>query len=215
MPDNPIPNDPILDRLNDQIQWFDIKSGWNQARYKLFKVLVIVAAASITFLTALSAPDGWDQLKWTYTMRWVIGILGVLITASEGIVQLYRFNDNWLRYRRTSEVLKSEKYLYLGEAGPYATAANRHAVLAERVEAAISEENQQWVTLNQQQNQPDQQQPPQQVNPPKPNEQDEAKPDEQEQVKPNPRSQDQPPAAEQQPGEDKPKLNGEPDPKPD
>jgi hypothetical protein len=140
--------DPIMERLEDQIVWFDKRSVSNQRSYKRTKVFVIVAAATIPFLTALAVPPGYET-----KMKWIIGILGVLITAFEGVIQLYKFNENWIRYRATSEALKSEKYLYLAQAGPYAMAKNAHALLAERVEAVISQENQKWVTALQEQKQ--------------------------------------------------------------
>jgi hypothetical protein len=40
--------------------------------------------------------------------------------------------------------LKHEKYLYLANAGPYATVAVAHALLAERIESLVSQEHAKW-----------------------------------------------------------------------
>jgi Protein of unknown function (DUF4231) len=64
----------------------------------------------------------------------------------EGIQQVYQFHANWLSYRATCEGLKREKFLYLAKAGPYASATDSDVLLAERVEALISEENTKWVS---------------------------------------------------------------------
>ena len=95
----------------------------------------IVAAALIPFLTGRTWPD----------VNFVIGGLGVVITVLEGILHLNQYQENWSSYRNTAESLKHEKFLYLAHAGSYANATDARAVLAERVEALISQENSQWV----------------------------------------------------------------------
>jgi len=47
-------------------------------------------------------------------------------------------------------LLKHEKYLYLAKAGPYLTAQNTQAMLAERIETLISQEGSKWLTVQSQ-----------------------------------------------------------------
>ena len=47
---NPAPTDPIMERLEDQIDWYHRKSLANQRTYKRFKVVEIVFAATIPLL---------------------------------------------------------------------------------------------------------------------------------------------------------------------
>ena len=47
------PNDPTMERLEDQIGWYDGKSRTNQRCFKSLKVAVIAAAALIPFFAAL------------------------------------------------------------------------------------------------------------------------------------------------------------------
>jgi hypothetical protein len=134
-----------LARLEDQAKWYGAKSKRAQRIYKSFKVVEIAAAALIPFLTGrkFEYHDG------------VIGGLGVLITILEGILQLNQYQQIWTMYRATSEALTHEKYLFLALAGPYAGAGagvNPPILLAERIEAVMSQENTKW-TLVQQQNQ--------------------------------------------------------------
>ncbi|MDX8398669.1 MAG: SLATT domain-containing protein, partial [Gallionellaceae bacterium] len=52
--------DYLEHRLNSQIEWYDNKSGWNQAWHKKLRFLEILAASSIPFLTGYitdSTPD--------------------------------------------------------------------------------------------------------------------------------------------------------------
>ena len=133
--------DPIMERLEDQIDWYDRKSRTNQQYFKRIKVVEIVSAAVIPFLSALSMPR----------IMWVTGGLGVVITVLEGMLQLNQYQQNWISYRSTCESLKHEKYVYLGKASPYAGSPDPHALLAERIESLVSQEHAKWASLWQQQ----------------------------------------------------------------
>jgi hypothetical protein len=131
-------DDPIYKRLLDELAWYSQKSRAARSAFKRIKVMEIVAAALIPFLTGLTAHN------WPW-MPYLIGSLGVMITVLEGLLHLNQYQENWSNYRNTAESLKHEKFLFLAKAGPYADAADSRAMLAERVEALISQENTQWV----------------------------------------------------------------------
>ncbi len=133
-------SDPIFGRLEDQIDWYDRKSRSAQRIFKRVKIVEILAAAAIPFLAGLNYPH--DKL--------VTGGLGVIITILEGLLHLNQYQQNWTNYRSTCEALKHEKYVYLAKAGPYATAADPRAMLAERVESTVSQEHAQWASVQQQ-----------------------------------------------------------------
>jgi hypothetical protein len=132
--------DPIMERLEDQIGWYDRKSLINQHYFKGIKMVEIVAAATIPFLSAFSFSR----------MMWVTGGLGVLKTVLEGTLHVNQYQQNWIAYRSTCESLKHEKYVYLGKASPYAGAADPHALLAERIESLVSQEHAKWASMQQQ-----------------------------------------------------------------
>ena len=139
-------DDPTWDRLEDQIGWYDSKSSRYQKIYKRIKIVEIIAAASIPFLSALNIAQG----SWSHSVSWIIGGLGVLITILEGVLQLNQYQQNWVSYRSTCEGLKHEKYAYLAKATPYKDAPDPHALLAERIEALISQEHAKWASVQQQ-----------------------------------------------------------------
>jgi len=62
--------DPIMERLEDQIGWYDRKSLTNQKYYKRIKMVEIVAAAIIPLLSASAASHP--------RVMWVTGGLGVV-----------------------------------------------------------------------------------------------------------------------------------------
>ncbi|MGD0222711.1 MAG: DUF4231 domain-containing protein [Terriglobia bacterium] len=124
--------DPTLQRLEDQINWYDRKSNYSQKVYKWLKIIEIVAAALVPLSAGLHLPAP------------VTGSLGVLIAVLEGLLQLNQYHSNWITYRSTCETLKHEKYLYLANAGPYSTAPAAHVLLAERIESLVSQEHAKW-----------------------------------------------------------------------
>jgi hypothetical protein len=133
-------SDPIYARLDEQIDWYDRKSRHAQRWFKRIKVTEILAAAIIPFLAGITLPC--DKL--------IIAGLGVLITILEGFLHLNQYQQLWGTYRSTCEALKHEKYVYLAKAGPYSTATDAHAMLAERLESLVSQEHAQWNSFQQQ-----------------------------------------------------------------
>jgi hypothetical protein len=129
-----------MERLEDQIAWYDRKSQVNQRAYKRIKIVEILAAAVIPFLAAIKPPYAGV----------VTGGLGVLITVLEGMLHLNQYQQNWITYRSTCESLKHEKYTYLGKASPYANVPDPHALLAERIESLVSQEHARWASVQQQ-----------------------------------------------------------------
>ena len=140
--------DPITERLEDQIAWYDRKSMSNQRAFKRIKITEIVAAAFIPFLSALHI----QSYPW---VGWITAGLGLIVTVLEGLLHLNQYQQNWITYRSTCEALKHEKYVYIGKAGPYATAQDPHALLAERIESLVSQEHAKWASAQQQQQQQD------------------------------------------------------------
>ena len=130
--------DVTLDHLQDQIEWYDRKSGSNQKAFKYMKICTISAAAVIPVLARI------ERLSWV-----TVG-LGVFIVILEGLQQLNQYHSNWIAYRSTCESLKHEKFLYLAKAGTYATAGDPHALLAERIESMVSQEHAKWASSQEQ-----------------------------------------------------------------
>jgi hypothetical protein len=136
--DDPV-HDPIWLRLEDQIAWYDANSTRNQRAFKRLKYIEIAAAATIPVVSGFG------------TTRIVAAVLGGVVLAIEAILHLNQYQQNWLTYRSTAEALKHEKFLYLARAGHYQGAADGHGLLAERVEALVSQEHSKWLSVRQDQ----------------------------------------------------------------
>jgi Protein of unknown function (DUF4231) len=125
---------PARARLREQIAWYDGKSQQNQRWYKRLKITEIVTAAAIPFAASVSAPV------------WLVGGGGAVIVVLESLQQLQQHQQNWITYRSTCERLKHEQFLFLAGAGPYGTAPDAEALLAERVEGLVSQEHAAWTS---------------------------------------------------------------------
>jgi Protein of unknown function (DUF4231) len=124
-----------MERLEDQLAWYDAKAGHHRRWYQWLKVAQIVVAAAIPAVAAAGASVG------------VAGGLGALVVVLEGLQQLFQFQQNWIGYRGTAEALKHEKFLYLAGAGPYAGSDSPDRLLAERVEGLVSQEHAAWADV--------------------------------------------------------------------
>jgi len=140
MPELTPSNDQTLGRLDDQIRWYDQHGGRQRRAFYFLKIVTIIAAATIPVLAAIFS---------IASNKILTSSLGALIVVIEGTQQLFQFQTNWILYRSACESLRREKYLYLGNAGPYAAADNPHSLLAERIESMISQEFTSWTTSQQ------------------------------------------------------------------
>ena len=127
----PAGTDPVWERLEDQLAWYERKSGDNQRRYTRLKLLEIAVAAALPVVAAVQSPV------------WVTGGLAAVIVLLEGAQHLYQFQEHWINYRSTAESLKRERFLYLAKVGPYA-GEDRRRQLAERIEGLVSKELAKW-----------------------------------------------------------------------
>lgn len=88
----------IEQRVDDQIDWYCAKSSWNQKLFKRLRTLELVCAASIPFVVTYISDE-------TFTLKVFAGVLGIIVAVISGVIGLYRFQENWVQYRTTSESL--------------------------------------------------------------------------------------------------------------
>lgn len=126
-------------RVNDQINWMDGKSSWNQKVYKRLKIAEIVAAALVPMLAGYQTQTTDSRS----VLGIVIGALGVIIVILSSIRQLNKYQENWITYRTTAESIKREKFLFETGAIPYNNEmAFQQFVI--NVESLLSKENESW-----------------------------------------------------------------------
>jgi hypothetical protein len=57
------PKNPTLERLEDQIGWYDKKSASNQSWFKRIKIIELIAAALIPLLAGFSTTSPQDTTE--------------------------------------------------------------------------------------------------------------------------------------------------------
>ena len=133
------PEEYISGRLDEQYQWYSSKSRTNKMIFLWLRIAEIAAAALIPFLSGLLI--NMDNYKTTGII--IIGVLGMLVTVIAGVLSLGRYQENWIEFRKTSESLKREKFLYETQVEPY-NADNRFNLLVQTVESMLAKENTDW-----------------------------------------------------------------------
>jgi hypothetical protein len=128
----------IETRVKDQIKWYSDKSGSNQKFFKFFKITEIICAVSIPFLAS------YISAFWT-------GLIGAIVAVIAGILSIYKFQDNWVKYRTTSETLKHHLNLFQTKVEPY-NDENRFSKFVHNIEGMISKENSEWQSYTVQNN---------------------------------------------------------------
>jgi Protein of unknown function (DUF4231) len=131
-----VPEEYIEQRLNDQIVWYDRRSGTNQRWFKRLRFAEIVAAAVIPFLSGFAGES--------LAIKIAIGAVGVIVAVIASLLALLRLQEHWISYRATAEALKTEKFLFLTQTQPYDKEDAFH-LLVQRVEALLSKESIEWV----------------------------------------------------------------------
>ncbi|MCL6611028.1 MAG: DUF4231 domain-containing protein [Peptococcaceae bacterium] len=129
----------ITERLDNQIEWYDKKSTWNQYWFKRLKTLELLLSASIPAAIGYVAEQPWLKIY--------IAMAGATIAIITGIHGLYNFQENWIQYRATCEMLKHEKYMFLAGSGIYTDTQDTFCLLVDRVENIISHENINWTQI--------------------------------------------------------------------
>lgn len=125
-------------RLQEQIDWYDKKSVKCKRWYQSLRVVEVVLAAMIPFLSGY-LKGGHDALPY------VVGGMGVMIAIISGLLSLFKFQELWLQYRTTAETLKHHGWLRSVGAPPYDD-DRALARFGEMVEGVISKENSVWST---------------------------------------------------------------------
>ena len=133
--------EPLWERLNGQVDWYDRKAKANQRAYKVSKIAIIALAILIPVFAEYGFIPGMHD-----TRAFLVGAAAGVIVLLEGLQVLNKWQENWILYRATCEGLRNEQHLFAEKAGPYANlrpeAAQR--LLAERTSSLVMAEHSKW-----------------------------------------------------------------------
>lgn len=124
----------LKERYEDQINWYDKKSIWNQKMYRLLQTTIIVLSAITPPLVAIELT------------RWLAVFISALVAIGTTTLKTFKYQENWINYRTTCETLRKEIHFYTACLGDYKEMEDRESLFVERVESLISRENTMWLT---------------------------------------------------------------------
>jgi len=130
-------------RLEKQIEWHSKKSRQNKHRFGLFQIIILVASAIIPIVNVASIGD--------IQTRIISSIIGGIIVVITGLTQLEKYQENWILYRTSAELLKKEKYFFENNVGEYSSLIDveKNRLLVERIESIVSAETSKYFTIHQ------------------------------------------------------------------
>ena len=125
----------IKDRLEEQQKWYEGKASENKTKHHILQIIIISSGALIPIINSIPYSD--------IEVRIISSILGGIVIIITGMIQLKKYQENWIQYRTTEEIIKKEKFLYLNNAGDYSNLDDdeKHRLLVERTELVISNQN--------------------------------------------------------------------------
>lgn len=129
----------LEERLEHQIKWYASESRKNKKWHLGLRLTTILLSTSLPFLT--------NYLSEFTQIKYVIAFIGVAISIVEGLQSLYKFNDNWILYRRVAENLKKERVFYLTKSGAYKQNGTLQYLVA-NAETLMGTENTTWYNFN-------------------------------------------------------------------
>ena len=139
VPENLDESGYLIHRLNNQINWYSNNATKNKNWHQGFQAAQLILATCIT-LSSVVTITGWDPY-----LKYIVAGLGAMIGILNGLSSLYKFQENWLSYRNTSESLIHERFRFSTGTEPYRPPSDRFNLLVDNVEALISNEHTGWV----------------------------------------------------------------------
>ncbi|WP_052691845.1 DUF4231 domain-containing protein [Teredinibacter purpureus] len=127
-------------RLEKQIQWYDRSAHFNRINYFLWQTLTIIAAALVP---VLSTGDNPNVI--------LIAVLGSASAIFAGLLSVFKFQENWVKFRASCEDLRSHISQFRVQSGGYDNRTLAFKLLVENCERIIGAERGQWVQQNSQQ----------------------------------------------------------------
>ncbi len=128
----------LKERYEDQINWYDKKSIWNQKMYRRFQGIVIILSVITPVLVAIGIEE----------TRWPAVVIAAIVAIGTTSLKTFKYQENWINYRTTCETLRKEIHFYKAGIGDYKDTNERESLFVERVEALISRENTMWLTTH-------------------------------------------------------------------
>jgi len=126
----------LKERVDDQVNYFDISAIRNQQAYRRIKITAISCNVLTTMTIALAFTVTEPYKVW---MGILALILSTIVLATYQLEEFQNYGAKWEKFRLVAEQLKSEKYRFLNRTGSYSDDDDRYNMkqFVETVESII------------------------------------------------------------------------------
>lgn len=125
-----------MTRYAQQLAWYERHANSDQLSFKASQVITLAFAALTPVLIAFGGvPPGIEAA------------CSAAAAVSAGVLAVFNWRSNWIRFARTAELLKSEKARFDTRTSPYSSDLDDEAVLnmfMTRIEATALNETNDW-----------------------------------------------------------------------
>jgi len=121
--------------LKNSLKYYDKKSISCKRWYTVLILADIILSSFIPFTILFI--DSHNYIKF------IVALMGSFITIASSIRIKFNFQENWVEYRTTTEILKYHKYLYDTLSPPY-NDNNKDELLISKVNEICINENKNW-----------------------------------------------------------------------
>jgi hypothetical protein len=126
----------VTERVDDQLNYFDLSAIRYQRAYKRLKGVAIACNVLTTMTIALAFTVPQD---YKVPMGILALILSTIVLATYQVEEFQSYGAKWEKFRLVAEQLKSEKLMFVNGVGAYATIEPQEAkrLFIETVEGVI------------------------------------------------------------------------------
>lgn len=136
----------LKERYYDQMEYYDRKSGFYQKRYKKFQWILIILSAVTPVLAALDGNEifKYGGMVYKFDLNIVVVIISAVVAILTSGLKTFQYQELWVSYRVTQELLKPEIYYYQFSINGYESIENKEAIFVKRIEAILDTEHKGW-----------------------------------------------------------------------
>ena len=127
----------INKRLNNQIEWYNTRSKKMKNRFCSLSLMIIIVNAIIPIFVLLSEEFGLN-------FKVIVISLSSIASISTAVLQLFKYQELWLKYRVTSQLLIKEKISYETKTNKYKNNTEALELLIVTCEEIMENEMDKW-----------------------------------------------------------------------
>jgi Protein of unknown function (DUF4231) len=129
---------PLPPSVVERLTWYERRVRRRRIGHYAIELVILLASAAIPAAAAIGASTA------------AMGVLGAAVTALIGARQLFKLEEDWIRFSRTLIDLHTEAVAFSVGTPPYDDEGTAAATLATNVERLVAAETAQWSTLREQ-----------------------------------------------------------------